>query len=422
MASDGVGSTGSIAEAIVDILCKGKSVFLTGGGGTGKTWTTREIICLCAERGKIRVTQCATTGIAAIQLPNGRTLHSTFCLPIDYPNESELIMRVRRLRRSVSPKAKLAVLIANQTDILIIDEISMASAWLMDTLDLYLRILRHKNEPFGGIRILAVGDFLQLPPVYRKGDGSSPPLAQKNLAVESNVWKTTLPQTVLLTEVKRQSDRDFMELLGKIRFGFTLTIRENKILSEKSKKKEVSASEEERSNDAMHIAVRRKDVFEINENRFRMLEKTGATMRQYPFPTTKMGPTEMLDELEKDLRENLYLSQKSQKQKFIVGQRVMCISNIDNNGISLVNGDTGTIVKFHCMPSNAPCGTWVLYLETAIQLTLDDDTYLTKMMVPVVQFDRLNQPILVASKKFSREIPNTKSSHVECYMYGFQYR
>ncbi len=400
-------SSGScVVDAIIDLLQNGKNVFLTGSGGSGKTYTIRKIIESCASN-SIVVAQCATTGIAAIQLPNGRTLHSTFCLPIDFPDADELVKRAYRVRRSARPKSKLAIRIANETDILIIDEISMASAWLMDCLDVFLRIFRKKHEPFGGLVILAVGDFLQLPPVYRKStDGPSPPKSQNLLAFESKVWKTILPQTVLLTEVKRQSEKTFLELLSKIRFGFSLTIQEKKMLSEK-----IVQNDDDENDKRMLIAVTRKKVFEMNEERFRLLQNEGAESREYVFPTIKMGPKDMIEELEKDLRENLYLSQKTQKQRFIIGQRVMCISNIDNNGIVLVNGDTGTIVKFYQMPPNAPSGTCLLYLDAAEELLKEcHDTNFKTLFVPVVRFDRLNADILVGSKKYSRQIYATAST------------
>ena len=140
------------------------SVFLTGKAGTGKTTFLRNIVETCNKRRVV----VAPTGVAAINA-GGVTIHSFFQLPPSaylpsvkgFYSEYSLSQNAHNLRKN---KIKLL----QSLDLLIIDEISMVRADLLDAIDDRLREYRHNNKPFGGVQLLMVGDLYQLPPVVKE--------------------------------------------------------------------------------------------------------------------------------------------------------------------------------------------------------------------------------------------------------------
>ena len=129
-------------------------VFVIGRAGTGKTRLLREV----ASKGRRRAAIVAPTGLAALTA-GGQTIHSFFGIP---PYAAGPNRDFKRLRRRV----------IRNIDLLLIDEISMVRADLLDSIDLALREARGVNAPFGGVPVAAFGDFLQLPPVTTGGGRS----------------------------------------------------------------------------------------------------------------------------------------------------------------------------------------------------------------------------------------------------------
>ena len=147
-----------------------RSVFLTGKAGTGKTTLLREII----ETTHKNTVVVAPTGIAALNA-GGVTIHSMFQLPFggfipdnSAPNFSEGSKFETKvsLRRHFKMSALKKSVIRNM-ELLIIDEVSMLRADLLDAMDFMMQTVRKKNNPFGGVQVLFIGDLLQLPPVIR---------------------------------------------------------------------------------------------------------------------------------------------------------------------------------------------------------------------------------------------------------------
>ena len=182
---------------IVAKLMKHQNVFLTGGAGVGKTTLTRGVIAAYEAEGK-KVAKLASTGMAAT-LIGGQTLHSFLDLGI----ASDL--RELEQRGKLEPKKKTRELIRSMA-LVVIDEVSMVSAELLDMIR--LRLLQSE---YGGT-VLAVGDFLQLPPVVR---GWNP----VTFAFESPSWQKFDFETVLLETIHRTSDEAFIRLLHAVRFG-----------------------------------------------------------------------------------------------------------------------------------------------------------------------------------------------------------
>ena len=186
----------------------GTSIFLTGKAGTGKTTFLRAL----KDKLPKRMVVVAPTGIAAINA-NGVTIHSFFQLPFApyVPNstfKTEGIFRVSKEKQRI----------LRTLDLLVIDEISMVRADLLDSVDMVLRRYRDRSKPFGGVQLLLIGDLQQLPPVVRDeewtllGKYYDSPYFFSSLAL-----KQTGYITIKLKHVYRQNDLEFLSLLNKIR-------------------------------------------------------------------------------------------------------------------------------------------------------------------------------------------------------------
>lgn len=184
-------------------------VFLTGKAGTGKTTFLRR---LRSESPK-RMAVLAPTGIAAINA-GGMTIHSFFQLPFS-PFIPGMAGKEKLYKMS---RAKLDVI--RSIDLLVIDEISMVRADLLDAIDDALRKFRHSNVPFGGVQLLLIGDLQQLAPVVKDEEWA---LLCEHYETpfffSSHALKRTNYVTVELLNVYRQSDADFLSLLNNIREG-----------------------------------------------------------------------------------------------------------------------------------------------------------------------------------------------------------
>ena len=149
-----------------DAFLEGKNIFITGPGGSGKSHLIKHMVQHCNEYGR-KIQVCALTGCACVLLQCGaKTVHSWGGIGLANGDIKSVVKRVTRARHR--RKAWL------ETDILIIDEISMMSKKLFNILDLIGRIVRNRREtPFGGIQLVFSGDFYQLPPVGNEDDEDS---------------------------------------------------------------------------------------------------------------------------------------------------------------------------------------------------------------------------------------------------------
>ncbi|CAL1172970.1 unnamed protein product [Cladocopium goreaui] len=193
---------------------RGENLFLTGAAGTGKSFLLRYLIQELEQRFPEQVAVTASTGVAASHLA-GQTLHSFAGIGIGC---STLRMALKKVRQTSGAEARWT-----QTRVLVVDEISMVDAKLLDLLEGLACNLRGNRQAFGGMQVLLCGDFLQLPPVQERGGGA------RSFCFTANAWqKANLQQgTVLLREpVRQQSDSDFAEVLNDMRLG---------IVSEKAK-------------------------------------------------------------------------------------------------------------------------------------------------------------------------------------------
>lgn len=295
-----------------------RSLFLTGKAGTGKSTFLRYI----AANTKKKHVVLAPTGIAAINA-GGSTLHSFFKLPFYplLPNDSKYSVRnLRNTMKYNSEKIKLL----REVELIIIDEISMVRADIIDFIDKILRVYnRNMREPFGGKQLLLVGDIYQLEPVVREDDKKLlSPFYSSNFFFDAKVFYQFQLVSIELKKVYRQSDPVFINILDHIRTSQVA----NCDLIKLNERVGVTLDEGD-SRLAITLSTRRDTVDFINENKLKELPGDPTLFRgtiEGEFPESSL-PTPM----------ELYLK---------TGAQVIFIKNdIDHQW---VNGTLGTVIGF----------------------------------------------------------------------------
>lgn len=295
-----------------------RSLFLTGKAGTGKSTFLRYI----AANTKKKHVVLAPTGIAAINA-GGSTLHSFFKLPFYplLPNDSKYSVRnLRNTMKYNSEKIKLL----REVELIIIDEISMVRADIIDFIDKILRVYnRNMREPFGGKQLLLVGDIYQLEPVVREDDQKLlSPFYSSNFFFDAKVFYQFQLVSIELKKVYRQSDPVFINILNHIR---TSQVANSDLM--KLNERVGATLDEGDSRLAITLSTRRDTVDFINENKLKELPGDPTLFRgtiEGEFPENSL-PTPM----------ELYLK---------TGAQVIFIKNdIDHQW---VNGTLGTIIGF----------------------------------------------------------------------------
>lgn len=287
-------------------------MFLTGEPGAGKTYTINQFAKHLEEK-NIRYALTASTGIAASHI-NGSTIHSWSGLGIrrflskDEIEDMRYNIKVSQRVRGVS--------------VLIIDEISMLDAQTLDNVDAIMRSIFGRPEqpnlkPFGGVQVVFVGDFFQLPPVSKEGE--------VRFAFESRAWETANPTVCYLHEQHRQSDPKFLEILSAMRSGTTT-----------DEHKQILTSSRLATKPETRLFTHNQDVDNLNFKELRALE---GDVEQYDMD--EGGDPRLSEALKKRCLspENLFLK---------VGAVVMATANNFNEGY--VNGSIGKVVKIKPVP------------------------------------------------------------------------
>ena len=317
-------------EVVELVVHKLQNVFMTGPGGVGKSHTIRSLLETAKQE---RFVCCVTalTGTAAYELNCGAsTLHRWAGIGTGRGNVNSLINRI-------SKKNKKAFNRWVTTDILVIDEISMMDADLFEKLDVIGRQLRRKDLPFGGIVILASGDFYQLPPVVELGI--------TRFAFESSYWFKVFKHNIELTHNYRQSgDSRYLKMLNQIRVG---RIRKGTIKS--LQKRIIDSTTELDSRDIKPtrlLPVKRK-VNMINDNYFSLLKDVAVEYNMsenIPKPIDCGGIDQHIINEEYKLVKKANSSRIPAKFLSKVGAQVMCTVNYDPER-GIVNGSRGVVVS-----------------------------------------------------------------------------
>ena len=295
-----------------------RSLFLTGKAGTGKSTFLRYI----AANTKKKHIVLAPTGIAAINA-GGSTLHSFFKLPFHplLPNDS--MYSVRNIRNTLKYNSE-KIKIIREVELIIIDEISMVRADIIDFIDKVLRVYcRNMREPFGGKQLLLVGDIYQLEPVVKEEDRKLlNPFYRSSFFFDAKIFQQFQLVSIELKKVYRQSDPVFIGILDHIRTSQAQS-QDLQLLNQR-----VGAQlDESDSKLAITLSTRRDTVDYINENQLKLLPGEPTLFRgniQGEFPESSL-PTPI----------ELYLK---------TGAQVIFIKNDIEH--QWVNGTLGTIIGF----------------------------------------------------------------------------
>ncbi|GAA5849249.1 hypothetical protein JCM8547_006492 [Rhodosporidiobolus lusitaniae] len=304
-----------------------KSVFFTGSAGTGKSVLLREIISSLKRKyrgSSDAVAVTASTGMAACNI-GGTTIHSFASIGLGLGTAEQLVANIKKNRNANAKWMRVKVLV--------IDEVSMVDGILFDKLAAIAMALKKKGtgrnanapgRPFGGIQLVVTGDFFQLPPVTK---GVTP-----TFAFEAKAWQECIDHTVNLTQVFRQKDTEFIDMLNEMRFGR---------LSEASIKKFQGLAREPKypvGVEPTELFPMRTEVDRANQARLRALPGEEKVFK------AEDGGREY-DQAKANGRRSTVLDNFMAPEQLVlkVGAQVMLIKNLDT---TLVNGTVGTVVGF----------------------------------------------------------------------------
>jgi ATP-dependent DNA helicase PIF1 len=316
---------------------QGANIFITGPGGTGKTALIKYIQKDAVRKG-FNIQVCALTGCAAVLLEcKAKTLHSWASIGLGTASLDQLITKIMKNRYAKDNW--------KNTDILVVDEVSMMSQKLFELLDAIGKTVRKNNKPFGGIQLIFSGDFYQLPPVGDKDD-----IETTRFCFESLLWSQTfsLKNHIQLTKIFRQSDPVYQKILNQIREG-KLKRSSNESLLHNVGRKFVMDNEVRPTK----LFPTRNKVEQVNTKEMNSLKTDELEYKLKYHSDLEMTSTEMVKRRqftrEQIQTELLYLKANlrcDEVVKLKVGAQVMCIVNIElDNGQTLCNGSQGVITR-----------------------------------------------------------------------------
>ncbi len=322
-------------------------VFLTGRAGTGKTTFLKEIV----EQTHKKTIVAAPTGIAAINA-GGITLHSLFQLPFGsflpsenisgrLPVSSELNTPRSLIRSRKFSDAKRKLL--REVELLIIDEVSMLRADLLDAIDTVLRHIRRKHyEPFGGLQVLFIGDLLQLPPVIKNDEWELLKDHYPSLFFfHAKVLQKQPPLYIELDHIYRQSDPHFINLLNGLRDN-SITTQQRQMLNERVNRSFSPASTE----GYVFLTTHNYKADQINQKALRKLSNQSFTFEAKitgNFPDN-LFPLDHTLELKQGAQVMFIKNDHSGERKFFNG-KIGVIDKLSNKNITVRFNDDSPSVE-----------------------------------------------------------------------------
>ena len=316
-----------------------RSLFLTGKAGTGKSTFLRYV----ADNTKKSHVILAPTGIAAINA-GGSTLHSFFRLPFHplLPNDTRYDRRhIKDTLKYTSAQRKLI----REVELIIIDEISMVRADIIDFIDKVLRTYTRSYEPFGGKQLLLVGDIYQLEPVLREEDRQLlQPFYPSAYFFNAKVWQQMPLVSIELTRVYRQTDDRFIGILDRIRNN-TATAFDLAALNARVSPHTEHASGESAGNPSeslkITLAARRDVVDYTNEQRLAALDGLPTTFTgviQGEFPESSL-PTPI--ELQIKPGAQVIFIKNDKEKRWVNGTLGTIIAIDEEMGVISIHSDNG---------------------------------------------------------------------------------
>ncbi|WP_374027650.1 ATP-dependent DNA helicase Pif1 [Bdellovibrio bacteriovorus] len=286
----------------LDLLRSGENVFLTGGAGSGKSFLIRQFM---RELDPKEMPILASTGAAAVLL-GGRTFHSFFGLGIMEGGADATYERASKDKRLMSRLRKV--------EGVIIDEISMIPGQALMIAEALSQRARESKLPWGGMRVIAVGDFAQLPPVTHTG--------QRDWCFLNGVWEASGFQTVMLSHNQRVSDNLFLDVLSDVRHG-KVTERVREFLNE-------HVQDHDEDDPGTRLFPRKINAEKFNERKLAEIDETEVVIE-----SIYSGSERHIETLKK-------ASPIAEKLILKIGCQVMFLQNDPQR--RWVNGTRGTVV------------------------------------------------------------------------------
>jgi len=292
----------------LDIMKAGRNVYLTGPAGSGKTYVLRQYIEYLKERG-VTAGLTASTGIAATHL-GGVTIHSWSGMGI---KDNLTAMNIEALTEKEYLWRRY-----DKTKVLIIDEVSMMSKNMFDSLERLCRAMKRDERPFGGMQIILSGDFFQLPPITKNNE-------KAEFIISSDAWKGADIRVCYLDGQFRQNDGTLEAILAEIRGG-EVSDETRELLHQHSMDNDVDEITPTR------LFTHNKDVDVLNEEE---LKKLPGEVHEYYMDSK--GKATLVESLKKGLLSPEILRLKKDAV-------VMFVKNNFEEGY--VNGTLGTVEEF----------------------------------------------------------------------------
>lgn len=318
-----------------DLVESGRNIFLTGPGGTGKSYLIQEIVKRLTADGK-RVAVTALTGCAALLLGHGaKTIHSWAGIGLGKDTTAVTVANMRRYNQRAMRRWML-------TNLLIIDEVSMMTPDLLEKLSEVASAIRKDSRPFGGLQIMFVGDFFQLPPVVKRDEiYAENQVPKRQFAFQSSVWNDLALCVVNLQTIVRQCDPVFQQVLNEARIGklssASLQILMNRQTDDWQKQKIRPTL----------LFARRAEVDMINEQNMRALKTPIRTFEAKTLfdATLESGLTRTSPQVERAVAKLDRDAPYKASLELRVGAQVMLVYNMDQE-CGLVNGSRGVVEGF----------------------------------------------------------------------------
>ncbi len=342
-----------------------KNIFLTGKAGTGKTTFLHRL----REHSPKRMIVVAPTGVAALNA-GGVTIHSFFQMAFgpflpDFSrsqNDADSKRHVRKFSRD-----KISII--RSIDLLIIDEISMVRADLLDGIDDVLRRFRDRTKPFGGVQLLMIGDLQQLAPVIKEDEWE---MLRKyydtGYFFSSMALKEATFISIELKHIYRQSDNTFINILNKVRNN-NLDTESLHELNKRFVPDAISNSSE----GTIILTTHNRQAQEINESRLNKLKE-----KEYCFDA----------DIDGEFAEYMYPTEPELKLK--IGAQVMFVRNDSSEERQYYNGKIGKITEFE---------------EDFIVVRCPDDDY--EINVPKLQWENMRYTVNEESKEIQESVIGT---------------
>lgn len=305
-------------------VLRGQNLFISGPGGVGKSVLVHKIRDNL-EDGTIFL---APTGIASQNI-QGSTIHRTFKLPLGFLGKSA--------RSHVNQKTR-ELFEGDQIKRIVIDEISMVRADVFTAIDRMLRSIKKKNVPFGGLQIIVVGDFFQLPPVLKERSQESEFFYEdftSIFAFDTDSWRDAGFHTIELTQIMRQSDKQFIFALNSIRQK-----DENSNLSLKFLNK--IGSQKEQSEDTIVLCSTNADADTVNKHHYDLIDSEEKIYYGEKSPNYKDAPVPM--EIPMKVGMKVLICANSPEETYYNGQTGVITRMTDNSIFVKCDDEVGEVV------------------------------------------------------------------------------